>query len=277
MSSNNESKVVFCAPFDDMRAWHIRLLHEASGLGPVQVHLWDDATIRALTGRDPMFPVVEREYYLRSVRYVEDVIMVNGLKDADALPGGVAGSAKMWVVHESEDTSAKRTYCQSHGLEYKVFSEEDLAGFPSIDLEANPSSSRKKVLVTGCYDWFHTGHVRFFEEVSALGDLYVVVGHDANIRELKGQGHPMFSEKERVYVAGSIRYVKQALISTGHGWLDAEPEIKRIRPDAYVVNEDGDKSIKRQFCEDNDIEYVVLKRLPKPGLPRRESTILRGS
>ena len=30
--------------------------------------------------------------------------------------------------------------------------------------------------MTGCYDWFHSGHVRFFEEVSELGDLYVVAG-----------------------------------------------------------------------------------------------------
>ena len=43
-------------------------------------------------------------------------------------------------------------------------------------------------MATGCYDWLHTGHVRFAEEVSAYGDLYVVVGHDANIRLLKGDG-----------------------------------------------------------------------------------------
>jgi len=275
VSSNSRSKVVFSSPFDDMRAWHIRLLHEASRLGPVHVYLWDDATIHALTGRAPKFPAVEREYYVQSVRYVEDVTIVNGLTDADALPDGVAGSAKMWVVHESEDTSPKRTYCQTQGLEYKVFSDQDLAGFPVIDLDMNPSSSNKKVLVTGCFDWLHTGHVRFFEEVSELGDLYVVVGHDANIRELKGEGHPMFSEKERLYTAGAIRFVKQALISTGHGWLDAEPEIKRIKPDVYAVNEDGDKPIKRRFCEENGIEYVVLKRLPKPGLSRRKGTVLR--
>ena len=141
--------------------------------------------------------------------------------------------------------------------------------------EAEPSS-RKKVLVTGCYDWFHTGHVRFFEEVSELGDLYAVVGHDANIRLLKGEGHPMFDERQRQYMVGSIRYVTEALVSTGHGWLDAEPEIERIRPDIYAVNEDGDKAEKRQYCEKHSIEYVVLKRVPKEGLPRRESTNLRG-
>jgi len=131
-------------------------------------------------------------------------------------------------------------------------------------------------MVTGCYDWFHSGHVRFFEEVSQLGDLYVVVGHDANVRALKGRGHPMYSQEERCYMAGSIRYVKHALISTGHGWLDAEPELERIKPDMYAVNEDGDKPEKKKYCREHGIEYVVLKRLPKAGLPRRESTEMRG-
>ena len=134
----------------------------------------------------------------------------------------------------------------------------------------------KKVIVTGCYDWFHSGHVRFFEEVSQLGELYVVVGHDANIRLLKGEGHPFYGQDERRYMAGSIRYVHQALISTGDGWLDAEPEIQRIQPDIYAVNEDGDRPEKREYCQAHGIDYRVLKRLPKEGLPRRQSTDLRG-
>ena len=74
----------------------------------------------------------------------------------------------------------------------------------------------------------------------------------------------------------SIRFVKQAQISSGSGWMDAEPEIDVIKPDYYVVNEDGDKPEKQAFCDAHHIEYKVLKRLPKPGLPRRESTALRG-
>ena len=58
--------------------------------------------------------------------------------------------------------------------------------------------------------------------------------------------------------------------------MDAEPEIYEIKPDLYVVDEDGDKPEKRAFCEEHGLEYVVLKRAPKEGLPRRESTILRG-
>jgi hypothetical protein len=77
-------------------------------------------------------------------------------------------------------------------------------------------------------------------------------------------------------MAGSIRFVKLALISSGDGWLDAEPEIERLRPDIYAVNEDGDRPEKRQFCADHGIEYRVLQRRPKEGLPRRQSTDLRG-
>ena len=43
-----------------------------------------------------------------------------------------------------------------------------------------------------------------------------------------------------------------------------------------AVNEDGDKPEKREFCEARGIQYVVLKRTPKEGLPRRQSTDLRG-
>ena len=132
------------------------------------------------------------------------------------------------------------------------------------------------MVVTGSYDWFHSGHVRFFEEVSAYGDLYVVVGHDANIRLLKGDGHPLLPQAERRYVVGSIKYVKQALISSGDGWLDADPEIQLLKPDIYAVNEDGDKGGKREYCKQHGIQYLVLKRIPAPGLPQRSSTNLRG-
>ena len=273
MNSREPSEIVLCAPFDDIHIRDIRLLHEASRLGPVHIYLWDDAAINTLTGKAPKFPLAERRYHLESVRYVSKVTAAC-IKDANVLPEEALATAGTWVVHASDDTPARQAFCRKHGLTYKVFSKKDLDDLPAIDVDAD--SGNKKVLVTGCYDWFHTGHVRFFEEVSELGDLYVVVGHDVNIRALKGPGHPMFDERKRLYMVQSIRYVRQAMISTGDGWLDAEPEIQRIRPDIYAVNEDGDQPVKRRYCEENGIEYVVLKRIPRQGLPRRESTKLRG-
>jgi len=58
--------------------------------------------------------------------------------------------------------------------------------------------------------------------------------------------------------------------------MDVVPEIDLLKPDFYVVNEDGDRPEKREFCAARKIEYVVLRRAPAPGLPRRDSTSLRG-
>ena len=156
--------------------------------------------------------------------------------------------------------------------------DEQLQGYPDpvANSELPASTGQPKVIVTGCYDWFHSGHVRFFEEVSEFGELHVVVGHDANIELLKGEGHPMYKEDERCFVVGSIRFVHRAYVSSGNGWLDAEPEIERIKPDIYAVNEDGDVPEKSNFCKAHGIEYRVLKRTPKEGLPKRQSTDLRG-
>ena len=40
-------------------------------------------------------------------------------------------------------------------------------------------------------------------------------------------------------------------------------------------NEDGDKGGKREYCQRLGIEYLVLRRTPAPGLPKRSSTDLR--
>ncbi|MFH1717395.1 MAG: adenylyltransferase/cytidyltransferase family protein [Planctomycetota bacterium] len=274
--SDADKCVVVCGRFDDIRSSDIRFLQEAARPGPLHVFLWTDQSLRSATGQAPKFPEGERLYFLQAVRFVHKVSLVTGRPGVDELPSVQGVHPCAWVVRDSDDTAAKRAFCKSKNLAYRVLAKADMAGFPEI-VEAEPrTTSGKKVLVTGCYDWFHSGHVRFFEEVSELGDLYVVVGHDANIRALKGEGHPMFSQEQRRYMAASIRYVTQALISTGRGWLDAEPELKRLRPDIYAVNEDGDKPEKRRYCHEHGIEYIVLKRLPKAGLPRRESTVMRG-
>jgi cytidyltransferase-like protein len=271
--------VVVTGSFDNLESSHVRFLEEASKLGDVHVVLWPDRGIQAATGRPPKFLQEERLYLLQSIRHVQEVTIPSRLDTPDAIPEFASRTPRpqVWVVDERAANPRKKRFCEMHGVEYRVLAKDQLRGFPSESPCSNPAHpARGKVVVTGCFDWFHSGHVKFFEEVSQLGDLYVVVGHDANVRLLKGEGHPLFPQDERRYLVQSVRYVKQALVSTGHGWMDAEPEIALIKPDVYAVNEDGDKPEKRAFCQTRGIEYVVLKRIPKEGLPARQSTDLRG-
>ena len=129
----------------------------------------------------------------------------------------------------------------------------------------------KRVMVSGCYDLLHGGHIAFFKTASAYGDLYVIIGRDENLLLLKGK-KPVFSEKERLYVVKSIRYVYEACLASGTGMLDFEPELKRIKPDIFVVNHEGHSNDKENLCKKLGVEYVVLKRIPEPGLPARSSS-----
>ncbi len=259
--------------FDDIRSQHLRFLEESAKLGSLTVLLWPDAAVEKYTGAKPKFPYAERLYFLNAVRYVSRVIAADPALGLDELPRDCG--AQVWADLPASTSPGRVSFARANGFHYHVIQPGNLQGFPEPDWPA-PTPGRKKVIATGCYDWCHSGHVRFCEEVSAYGDLYVIVGHDANIRLLKGPGHPLLSQAERRYVVGAIKYVKQALVSTGEGWLDADPEIKRLKPDIYAVNEDGDKGGKREYCEQNGIEYLVLKRTPAPGLPKRSSTDLRG-
>ena len=268
-------KIIVSGSFDDLRSRHVRFLDEASRLGKVHALLWSDKAVRAIEGKAPKFPQDERLYLLQSLRYVYQVSLTDCMNGVDELPDYSKLSADTWVVDETSHNPRKAAFCQAAGLKYHVLSEAALKGFPVIEMDQQ-ISKRKKVIATGCYDWLHSGHVRFFEEVSALGDLYVCVGNDRNVRFLKGAGHPLFGEDERRYMVQAIRFVRQALLTSGDGWMDAVPEIELIKPDIYAVNEDGDKPEKRAFCQQHNLEYVILKRLPKEGLPQRESTRLRG-
>ncbi len=270
---SSPSQVIVSSGFDGIKSLDLRFLEEASKLGELTVLLWPDATLENVTGKPPRIPFAERNYVLNAVRYISRVINAGPTADFNSLPKNF--HADVWADYESTTNAARKKFAAENKIAYRVFTEGDLNGFS--ESPPMPSSPwRKKVVATGCYDWFHSGHVRFTEVASAYGDLYICLGSDANVRLLKGKEHPLFPQEERRYVVGSIKYVKQALIATGSGWLDADPEIRRLKPDIYIVNEDGDKGGKREYCRQMGMEYVVLKRTPGPGLPKRSSTDLRG-
>jgi cytidyltransferase-like domain protein len=133
---------------------------------------------------------------------------------------------------------------------------------------------KKKVFVSGCYDMLHSGHVAFFKEASRYGDLYVGIGSDKTIEELKNR-KTVYSEKERLYMVKAIRYVTDAFINPGSGMLDFLDTLDIVKPDVFVVNSDGGSDVKRNLCKERGIEYVELQRVPDAGLEARSTTSLR--
>ena len=131
-----------------------------------------------------------------------------------------------------------------------------------------------KVFVSGCYDMLHSGHVAFFEEAATYGDLYVGIGSDKTIFELKNR-KTINPEQERLYMVKALRCVKDAWINSGSGIMDFAKEVEALKPDIFFVNTDGFTPAKQEFCDRLGIRLVVSQRIPHGSLPARSTTALR--
>lgn len=61
------------------------------------------------------------------------------------------------------------------------------------------------VFTNGCFDLLHPGHTRYLAEARKLGDcLVVAINSDRSVRQLKGEGRPIFPEAERAEVLASL-------------------------------------------------------------------------
>ena len=133
-----------------------------------------------------------------------------------------------------------------------------------------------KVFVSGCFDVLHSGHVRFFEEAAQYGDLYVSIGSDKTVWELKSR-KTLYNENERLYLVSSLKFVHQAFIASGSGKLDFKKEIQEIKPDIFFVNADGDSPEKKAFIESLGVQYLISNRTPKENLPCRSTTSIQNT
>ena len=135
-------------------------------------------------------------------------------------------------------------------------------------------NNRKKVFVTGCFDILHSGHIAFLKEASQFGDVHVGLGSDKTVYDLKGR-KTINSEDERLYMLEALSCVHKVNINKGSGILDFLEDMKTLKPDIFIVNEDGHTPEKEKLCNDLKIEYKVLKRIPHANLPVRSTTSLR--
>ena len=118
----------------------------------------------------------------------------------------------------------------------------------------------KKVFVSGCFDLLHSGHIAFLQQASAYGDVVVALGSDHTCFDLKGHP-PVNTEEERLFMLRAISYVSDVFISEGNGFLDFEQELRAIKPDVFIVTEDGNIPQKRRLCDELGIVYLSPLRI----------------
>ncbi len=122
-----------------------------------------------------------------------------------------------------------------------------------------------RVLVTGCFDILHPGHIHLLKEAAKLGEVFVIIARDSTIERYK-KVKPIIPEQQRLDVIKSIKYVSDAVLGTeangDHGYLQFALTLK---PDIIFLgpNQRTSVSYLKKGLEECHSEHVQVKRLEK--------------
>ena len=117
------------------------------------------------------------------------------------------------------------------------------------------------VLVGGCFDILHIGHVRFLSEAKGIGDyLIVLLESDKKARKLKGRNRPVFIQSERAEMLSALRSVDLVVLLPMMEDDDHYANlVKKIKPDVIVVTEnDPNIEKKRRQAEEAGAELKII-------------------
>ena len=115
----------------------------------------------------------------------------------------------------------------------------------------------KKVITFGTFDVFHVGHINILERASKLGDYLIVGVSSDKLNFSKKNRFPIYSEKDRVKINSSLRFVNEVFIEES---LELKLEyIKKYNVDLLVMGDDW--AGKFDWVKSN-CEVIYLPRTP---------------
>ena len=133
-----------------------------------------------------------------------------------------------------------------------------------LDLEIHRANGKRIVLTNGCFDVLHAGHVAYLKEARQRGDVLVVgVNADVQVKALKGDGRPIFSEVERLEILeefASVDYLVLFTEPTAHALIEA------VLPDLYVKGGDYAPETIAEFDHLQTLGIEVAVLAERPGL-----------
>jgi D-beta-D-heptose 7-phosphate kinase/D-beta-D-heptose 1-phosphate adenosyltransferase len=119
-----------------------------------------------------------------------------------------------------------------HGSTGKILGLGDLLPI----LERHRAEGLRVAFTNGCFDLLHAGHVESLEFARSQGDLLVVgLNDDASVRQIKGEGRPVYPAADRARLLAALEAVDYVVIFDDPR---AEKIIRAVRPDILVKGED---------------------------------------
>lgn len=130
-------------------------------------------------------------------------------------------------------------------------------------MKKSETKKPKIVLVGGCFDILHYGHVCFLKEAKKLGDyLIVALESDETTKRLKGSNRPIHNQKQRKEILEALDFVdKVIMLPEMKSDEDYKNLIAKIKPDVIAITEgDSIKDKKEVHARMIGAKLVEIKR-----------------
>lgn len=125
----------------------------------------------------------------------------------------------------------------------------------------------KKVLVGGCFDLLHFGHIQFLTNAKKLGDVLVVaLESDENVRRMKGPTRPIHTQIQRKAMLEALVAVDEILLLPP---LKTDEEyatlVRNVNPSVIAITEgDPMETKKRTHAELIHAEVILIPKTHTP-------------
>ncbi len=106
---------------------------------------------------------------------------------------------------------------------------------------------KKIVLVGGCFDLLHYGHISFLNQAKTHGDwLTVALESDENVRRMKGEARPIHTQAQRKEMLESLSFVDEVLsLPPMQGDRVYYELVRKIKPSVIAVTEGDPHKVKK--------------------------------
>jgi len=124
-----------------------------------------------------------------------------------------------------------------HGSSDKIMELAEL----QAELQRRRGEGLQICFTNGCFDLLHAGHIESLEFARAQGDLLVVgLNSDASVRQIKGDGRPVYPAADRARILAALEAVDYVVIFDDPR---AENIIRAVRPDVLIKGQDWEGKV----------------------------------
>ncbi len=127
--------------------------------------------------------------------------------------------------------------------------------------------TKRIIVVGGCFDLLHYGHISFLKQAKAHGDyLVVLLESDEKVKKLKGDTRPIHNQNQRKEMLESLSCVDEVIIlpavTTDADYIKL---VEQIKPGVIAVTEGDPLTAKKQ--EQANRFGATLIKIPKIHTP----------